>query len=275
VVAGGKDGSVWLWDPAAAPDTAPVELGYHDVSSYQRWVTVAALGDGRVVSFCGGQVLLWDLTAPGAPPVELADQASSVLAVSGDRRVIGTDRQGLVIWDPADAPGTVPLQRGEDRGVVNAAAVLRDGRLVGGGSDGRLRVWDPATPGAAPVELGFNPGVIVQIAALSDGRVVTGEFEGAVRLWDPATPGAAPLELGRHDGFVTALAVLSDGRVISGGNDERVRFWDPAAPGAVSTEIVCSVQALSAHPMLNSPTVQLVIADAYAGLSVWTVGARA
>ena len=275
VVAGGKDGSVWLWDPAAAPDTAAVTLGYHDVSSHLRWVTVAALGDGRVVSFCGGQVLLWNPTAPAAAPVELANQAGSVLVVSGDRRVIGTDRHGLVVWDPADAPGTVPLQLGEDRGLVNAAALLRDGRLVGGGSDGRLRVWDPATPGVAPVELGFNPGVIGQIAALSDGRVVTGDFEGAVRLWDSATPGTAPVELGSHDGWVTAVAVLGDGRVVSGGQDGRVGFWDPASPGAASTEIVCSVQALSAHAILNSPITLLVVADEYAGLSAWTVAARA
>jgi hypothetical protein len=94
-------------------------------------------------------------------------------------------------------------------------------------------------------------------------------------LWNPATPSAAPLELGRHNSWVTALAVLSDGRVVGGGNDGRVRFWDPATPGAISTEIVCSVQALCAHPMLNPPLTLLVIADAYAGLSVWTVGARA
>ena len=277
VVAGGKDGSVWLWDPAAAPDGVPVELGFHDDSSYLRWVGVAALGDGRVVSAGGGRVLLWDPAAPSAAPVELGNQGSSRLAVAGDRRVISLGNQRLLVWDPADVPHAVPVEFGQHRGSVDAAAVavLRDGRLVGGGSDGTLRVWDPAEPGAAPVEFGFNPGVVGQIAVLSDGRVATGDFEGAVRLWDPSTPGAAPVELGRHNGWVNAVAVLGDGRVVSGGKDGRVRFWDPAAPGAASTEIVCSVQALSARAMLNPPITLLVIADAHVGLSAWTVGARA
>ena len=276
VVAGGKDGSVWLWDPAAVPDGVPVELGVHDDSSYIRWVGVAALGDGRVVSGGGGRVLLWDPAAPGAAPVELGNQGSSQLAVSGGRRVISLSSPRLLMWDPSDAPHAVPVEFGQHRGSVDAAAVavLRDGRLVGGGSDGTLRVWDPAAPAAAPVELGFNPGVIGQIAALSDGRVATGDSEGAVRLWDPATPGAAPVELGRHNGWVTAVAALSDGRVVSGGKDGRVRFWDPAAPGTASTEIICSVQALSARAMLNPPLTLLVIADAYAGLSAWTIGTR-
>jgi WD40 repeat protein len=126
-------------------------------------------------------------------------------------------------------------------------------------------------PGAEPVRLGFNPGAVGQIAVLSDGRAATGDSEGAVRLWDPETPGAAPVELGRHNGWVTAVTVLGDGRVVSGGQDGRVRFWDPAAPGAVSAEIVCSVQALAAHAMLNPPMTLLVIADAYAGLSAWTL----
>jgi WD40 repeat protein len=275
VVAGGKDGSVWLWDPAAAPDAAPVGLGCHDDSSYLRWIRLAALSDGRIVSSSGdGRVLLWDPAAPGTAPVELGDQSGPVLAVSGDRQVISAGNHTLLVWDPAGAPHGTPVELGQIRGSVNAAAVLRDGRLVSAGSDGTLRMWDPAAPSGPPVELGFNPGTVVQIAVRSDGRLATGDFEGAVRLWDPATPGTPPVELGRHNGWVTAVAVLGDGRVVSGGQDGRLRFWDPAAPGAASTEIACSVQALSAHATLNPPITLLVIADEHAGLSAWTIGAR-
>jgi hypothetical protein len=65
---------------------------------------------------------------------------------------------------------------------------------------------------------------------------------------------------------------LADGRVFSGGYEARVRWWDPATPGVVH-EIDCSVGALSARAIPSAQATLLVIADADAGLSIWTVGA--
>ena len=283
VLSVGTDGAVRIWDPAAGPAAAPVELGHHDDPSIvHHGIAVVPLDDRRLITgSLNGRRLMWDLAAPGATPVGLGAQATGLaLAALGDGRVVDKSRtrNRLIIWDPAGAPGTgSQIELGNDAGAGDAIAVLPDRRIVSGGSQGVLRLWDPATPDAAPVEIGSNPGAISRLAALSDGRVVTGDSEGGVRLWDPAAPGAAPVELGHHDGWITAVAVLDDGRVATGGYEARVRLWDPATPGAIDAEIDCSVRAMSARTIATSQGTEtlLVIADADAGLSAWTVCGRA
>jgi WD40 repeat protein len=278
VLSVGKDGSVRIWDPAAGPDATPIDLGHHDDPSIAQYgIAVVLLDDQRLITgSLDGRRLLWDLAAPGAAPAELGDQGAGLgLAALGDGRVVDKSRTDnrLVIWDPAGAAGAAPLELGNYVGSADNIAVLPDGRIVSGGSQGVLRLWNSATPNAQPIELGWTSGAISRLAVLGNGRVVSGDSGGGVQLWDPTTPGAAPVELGHHDRWVTALAVLADGRVFSGGYEARVRLWDPATPGVVHAEIDCSVGALSARAIPSAQATLLVIADADAGLSIWTVGA--
>jgi hypothetical protein len=267
VVTGGLDGRVLLWDPAV-PETAPTELGHHDI-----WVNSASsLPDGRVVT--GGfdrRVLLWDPALPGSAPIEIGQHNGEVHAVAalGDARVVtgGFDRR-VLLWDPA-LPGTAPTELGQHNSWVWSVAALSDGRVVSGGDDWRVLLWDPARPGT-PTELGHHNGKVWSVAALSDGRVVTGGGDRRVLLWDPVRPGTAPTELGHHYRAVRAVAAFEDGRVVSAGFDRRVLAWNSARGGAGISQLSCSVTALATVP-LSSSEPGLIIAHEGSGCSLWSL----
>ena len=58
----------------------------------------------------------------------------------------------VLVWDVA-APGAGPLELSRRNRAVEALAVLADGAgVVSGGANGRVLVWDPSQPGKGPVE---------------------------------------------------------------------------------------------------------------------------
>jgi WD40 repeat protein len=74
VVAGGCDGRVLVWDPAA-PGAAPAELGRHDGPVW----AVAALPGGRVVT--GGddrRVVIWDPARANTQVIQLSCRVASL-----------------------------------------------------------------------------------------------------------------------------------------------------------------------------------------------------
>jgi WD40 repeat protein len=281
VVTGGADGRVLVWD-LAAPGADPVELGRHD----DPVLAVAVLPDGLVGVDAGrppaagrpggrvvsggedGRVLVWDLAAPGADPVELGRHDDRVLAVAvlADGRVVGGGADGWVlVWDLA-APGTDPVELGRhDRAVqasaalgpspakvgrhdraVEAVAVLPNGRVVTGGADGRVLVWDLAASGTDPVEVGRHDDRVQAVAVLPDGRVVSGGADRRVRLWDSGTaPTARSATVGHLNRTVSAVAVLPDGRVVSSGTDRRIWVWDRDGPVEIGAHKKGAVQGLA------------------------------
>jgi WD40 repeat protein len=224
------------WTTRRASRALSSELGRHRGKG---WVqTVAVLADEKVVS--GGddaRLLVWDLTDPGASPIELGrhDEAVRVVAgLAGERVVSGGADGRILLWDLTD-PGASPIELGRHDGTVHAVAGLAGERVVSGGADGRVLLWDLTNPGASPIELGRHDATVRAVAVLPDGRIVTGGSDQEVLVWDPAAPGTRPIELGRHDSIVRAVAVLPDGRVVTGG-DRRILVWDPADLGVSSAE---------------------------------------
>jgi len=207
IVTGGKDGRLLVWDPAA-PGTNPVEVGRHD-----GWIwAVGVLPDGRVVTTVDErpvtgrpyefQLLVWDLNAPGAAPVELARQESTmvVLTVLPDGRVV-TGGGRLLVWDPA-APAAGPVLLDHDAGAMEMA-LLPDGRVVTGGSDGQVLIRDPASPQTDAVELGRHSRMVWAVATLPNGQVITSGYERLVVVRDMDQEGDAFIEVGSA---VTMLA---------------------------------------------------------------------
>jgi WD40 repeat protein len=155
LVTGRIDGSVRVWDLAAADPTANPRL----LKGNPHLITALAVSpDGRrVVIGTGSQLLrerdysvrLWDLTAadPAAPPLILRGHTTDVstLAISGDSRWLATgDRAGqLYVWDlTAGQPGATarPLP-GHGKGITGLAFDAGDRTLVSAGSDGAIRFW--------------------------------------------------------------------------------------------------------------------------------------
>ena len=258
VVSAGADTRVLLHDPAA-PGRPSTGLGLHELVA-----GLAVLSDGRVVSFGGGLLRVWDPGLPGHPVAEVAgaDGNDSVIAGLADGRMAtGTGDGRVRVWDLSVAGGA-PLAAASLGGYAAgtfAVAAWPDGRAAVGGPGERIRVLGPAAPSpgsAGPyiVEyLGQAPEVFA-LTVLPDGRVAGGCSDGALRVWNPAMPGsplafrdrsarpsepdgpeAFPVRLGRTDPAVFALAALPDGRIVSGGTDGRVLLWSLAAPDVVPT----------------------------------------
>ena len=236
VYAGGGQGRVRVWDPAAGGGHGPVELPGH-----AGWVkAVAALPDGRVVSVGDDtRVRMWDLATPGYAPVELGTHPSITgLAALPDGRLLSFGGGLLRVWDPV-LPGRPVAEIAGSDGADSDVAVLPDSQLATSSGGGRVRVWDLAVLDEAQVtlaSLGGHAAGTLAAAMWPDGRVALGGPGERIRILDPAMPFTELIELDGQEPpspvtGVLAVAALADGRVAAGGSDGRPRVWDPAMPG--------------------------------------------
>jgi WD40 repeat protein len=227
LVSGSRSGSVRVWDPAA-PSGSFSELGRLEGPVGGVGVTPA----GEAVSGGErGEIRLWPL-APGRPSRLLGQHGTSVqaIAVTGDGRVASSGMDNTVrLWDPAQpAPDGRVIIRHDDLSLRLAASP--SGQVVSGGRDGTVRLWDPATPDAEARVIDRYDGYTEAVAVSAAGFVAYGWHDGTVRWWDPANPDAPGRIIGRHDGYAGAVAITPSGRVLSGGQDGCVCLWDPSRP---------------------------------------------
>jgi len=214
---GGYDGTVRLWDPAAAAPLGPPLTGHAGPVLWGCWEPTA----GRPVLATGGRdgtVRLWDpaAAAPLGPP--LTGHAGPVPwgcwgQVAG-RPVLATGGgDGTVrLWDPVASKG--PLLA-VDAGPVRMEVPFRTGPASFG---------PPLTGHTGPVYWGCWGQVAGQPV------LATGGDDGTVRLWNPAAgmPLGPPLaghqpDTVRWGCWVAGLPVLA-----TGGDDDTVRLWDAA-----------------------------------------------
>jgi WD40 repeat protein len=160
--------------------------------------SLAALTGGRVVAGCAdGRVLVWDLTIPDRPPLEL----------------------------------------GSHKFQVSALDVVADGRVISGGLDGWVQMWNPVIPGhpqvlwpgrtvdaGSPYPRHAGPAV-ESMAVLGDERVAVVKANGEVHLWSPESLGTWS-QLRPSRTLALSVADLGEERLIIGCMDGRVLVWD-------------------------------------------------
>jgi WD40 repeat protein len=248
---GGKDGSVRIWNLAAAEpsETAVTLLGQGAVTKVMavspdgRWL--AAAGDGETA-------WLWDLTIDNhAPsPVPLRGHTSGVwsIGISPDSRWLATGgRDGKArLWDlSATGPPLGPLILGGHGGAVMDLDFSPDGRLLAtGGFDGSPRLWDlaAADPSATATVLAGGGEDLRGLAISPDGRwLAAGYHDTTARLWalaDGGSPGD-PIVLAGHTRAIWDVAFTPDSeRLVTATDSGTLRLWDLTAPDPRATAVV-------------------------------------
>ncbi|MFD7508168.1 protein kinase [Streptomyces sp. NPDC059853] len=238
---GHTDGSVWVWDLAAARrvgrlagHTAPV-------------LALCLTPDGRRVVTAGldHTARVWDLTAFTHGPADLNADATltghsnAVQAVSvtpdGRHAVTGGRDSTVRVWDIHT--GTPLHTMTGHHGPVNTVCATPDGRhaLSAGLLDGGVRMWDLSSGRCVRVPETYSSGGPTSMCLTSDGHLITATWLddrwGGVRVRHLPT-GRFLHRLGTG-GTNTALRAVHSvpvgGFILTAGSDHVLHLWDVAS----------------------------------------------
>ena len=195
------------------------------------------------------EVLLFDLSQPGARPVVLPGYPGSTdfylyaLAFGPDgKSLIAANSDGAIgRWD-VDNPQTPMVEFATQGSGVWSLEYSPNGRWLALGSklDDNFALWDLTEPGRKPVRVehpqpaapGSGPSVNVEggvpVAFSPDGALLaTGSLNGIIQLWRPEDPTVPFASLDGHDGGLMSLAFSATGeQLASSGQDATIRLWN-------------------------------------------------
>ncbi|WP_433550583.1 hypothetical protein ACQP08_21960 [Micromonospora zamorensis] len=238
VVAGGADGRVHVWDPAANQLLATLGQGG------PAWINAAGLvtiDDAPAVVTAGadGLLHLWDLQSLNALSDPIEGDVWPVLALATAEvdgtpvAVLSGGGERLHVWDLRGRTRLGDPLEGHAYPVSAITVGEVGGRpvIAAAAQDGSIRLWDltARTPLGGPIEGHTHPVSALAVGRLDDRAVIASAAQnGSIRLWDitARTPIGDPLEGHTHP--VTALAIGRLGYepvILSGGEDASVRVW--------------------------------------------------
>jgi WD40 repeat protein len=248
-----SDGTLRLWDRNqlhATPTVlrGPEKLQFNSSSLHPDGQTLATIYIDPTKlgpQSSGGQVLVWDLHQPQAPPTVLGDDTLRFISVQ-----FSPDGQTL-------AASTVDFQRW----------------ISTGRPQSRVFLWPWGQPGTAPTVLDVPESPVVtlidfspdsQTLATISPSVSTGMLggrAGTLRLWDVRHPEAAPIVFGSAEDLVVSLEFSDDGHTLVTRHAESQKLsgvgMDLQKSGAQSLGSTIQVRVLqqpAANPLvLRSP----------------------
>jgi WD40 repeat protein len=194
---------------------------------------LAKLGpSGFVSAGSDGQVVTWDLDAPGQGTAILKAESSVYgLHVDGSRLVVGENGKALHLVQPPEV-----LRSMEIKSPIFAIHQL-DGRYLVGTGAGELFVFDPSLNFISRKRLTEKS---IRGFARLDNDLAVGSSDNLIRILDATTLEEKHLLTG-HTLSVFALAYQPDTHVlVSVGRDAHIRVWD-------SFRDYAPVQAIPAH----------------------------
>jgi WD40 repeat protein/serine/threonine protein kinase len=225
-----------------------LERFLHGADSAVRAIAVTEDGSLAAAGTANGNILLWTLDTPNAPPAVLRGHEGVVNSVAfsmdGSLLVSGGGDNTVRIWDVAtQAQLGDPLRGHEDE--VWDVAFSPDATLIASGSeDATIRIWDVASRQQRGDALTDQSDPVYAVAFSPDGTTfASGSEDGTVRIWETATGEAAAEPLVGHSNWVLDVEYSPDGTLIASSD----------ASGIVMLWSVADGYTMASEPLRVSP----------------------
>jgi eukaryotic-like serine/threonine-protein kinase len=232
VAAGGRVGTIWLWEVATGEAR---KLEGHDEAGIRE---LAFSPDGRRLASAGADhtIRLWDL-ATGKSDV-LRGHEDAVFSVEFDRsgaQLFSAAADGTVrIWSVGEKTASA-IQVLGGNGPAFVARMASDGRMVVTSTGSLIRTWQVGGLGGA---LRGHRGEVTEIEIAPSGRyLVSAGEDWTVRVWPLGKDAGAPVVLTGHDSDIQALGMSPDSRYFATVDAYHVlRLWSPDGKTARALE---------------------------------------
>ena len=265
---GVNQGSVQLWDIAAAVPSATIDAGDSGVSA------MAFSPDGTTLAVAGvGGTQLRDV--PAGKLVKTLPAAHAV-AFSPDGKILAIGATGgTQLWDlPAGKLiKTLPAAAGSG---VSALAFSQSGNLLATAAGGEIQLWD--TPAGQLVKtltsandivgsLAFSPdGAFLAAGEILRGTA-SGTVSGATRLWQVSAGG-----LGRKlptfgQTLVSAVAFSPDGKLLAVGTSGGTQLWNVDSLGPQPARLLPTGPGQT--PLAFAPGTDALAISTASGIQLW------
>lgn len=237
------------------------------------------------------EVVLWDLTRPGAQPIVLSGFPkgggyvfSLAFSPNGKALVAANAAGSIGQWD-LDQPQAPFIELSTQKGGVWSTIFSPDGRWLAMGSklDDAFAVWDLTQADAKPILVndpqpaaaGSGPPIErvggVPVAFSPDSTMLaTGSLNGVIRLWRPSDLTTPVGSLHGHEGGMLALVFYDNGKhLASSGQDATIRLWNLAEPSAIP--VVLESGPSPTNYLDFDADGQTLAASSHSGISLWQV----
>lgn len=272
IATGGADGTLRLWDLAAASDavTVPLDRSARRVAFVEEGRVVLAFGEGVTT------VALGDSSTPGPRRYRATPGWVAGVAVTPREQVVTAGGRYIGVWPvgtftrgspvPAGMGERSRLWLGDPDKFPPFAAVSSDGQFAAERDGEYVQVWRVAD-GSLFRRLGGHAAAVTALAFGPGGVLASGSHDRSVIIWDLAAGKPRSVCKG-HRSRIESLAFSPDGALLaSGSRGASVRVWDVAA-GAERFQLL-GLQSLVASIAFSPDGRTLATGSANGSVRLW------